>query len=152
MFIRIVWQSHWNDGTRAGFTSRYGAAGVRSTEMQSDPTTAAAAAGVAASAADRVAPARSGRGRRRPRWRKWLILALILVVLRLTLPALVAPWVALRLSHALGTRVEVGDLSFQPIDAILTLRNVTVHAPAQSDTAADESPPIEAKRVRIDFQ
>jgi uncharacterized protein involved in outer membrane biogenesis len=80
------------------------------------------------------------------------VLGLVLLALRLALPLVVAPLVAWRLSRALGTRVEIGDLSFQPLDAIVTLRDVTVHAPAQGDSLANPTPPIVADRVRVDVQ
>lgn len=115
--------------------------------MQVEPPTAAAAAEADApvdSAAQRAPAPR----RPRRRWRKWLILALVLLAVRLLLPGVVAPMLAARLSRALGTRVEIGDVSFQPIDAIFTLRRVTVHAPAGST----ESAPIVARRVRADMQ
>jgi hypothetical protein len=78
-----------------------------------------------------------------------VILGLILVIIRLAFAAVVAPIVGTRLSRALGTRVEVGDVGFQPLDAIVTLRNVTVHEPGRT---VDDSPPIVAKRVRLDLQ
>src|SRR5262249_847242 len=54
---------------------------------------------------------------------------LALVVLRLAFGIVLAPMVASRLSRVLGTRVHVGDVSFAPIDAVVTLRDVTVQAP-----------------------
>lgn len=97
-----------------------------------------------------VAPVPAVPKRRRRRWRKWLVLALVLLAIRLTLPGVVAPLLAARLSRALGTRVEIGDVSLQPIDAIVTLRSVTVHAPVGA--AAGEHPAIVARRVRVDVQ
>jgi hypothetical protein len=87
------------------------------------------------------------RRRRRPRWRKWVILALVLLALRFSLSLGAAAFLAARLSHAFGTEVEIGRVSLQPLDAIFTLRDVTVHAPA-----GQGSPPIVADRVRIDVQ
>jgi hypothetical protein len=119
--------------------------------MHPEPTTAAAAAEAEVSVVDGSAPAAPVRERRRRRWRKWVVLALIILVIRLSVSAVVAPLLAARLSRALGTRVDIGDVSVQPIDAILTLRNVTVHPPAGS-TVVETTPPIVARRVRVDVQ
>ena len=58
-----------------------------------------------------------------------------------------APFAAKSLSRVLGTRVEVGDVSVAPIDAIVTVRNVVVHAADEGAEAA-----LTAGRVRIDVQ
>lgn len=100
--------------------------------------------------ADRTEPGRPIPSPRRRRWRKWLVFALVLLAIRLTLPLAVAPMLAARLSRALGTRVDIGDVSLQPIDAIITLRSVTVHAPAGIEAGAN--PPIVASRVQVDLQ
>lgn len=73
-----------------------------------------------------------------------------MLALRLMLPLVFAPLLAARLSRALGTRVEIGDLTLQPIDAILSLRDVTVHA--RAGTTGSPDPPIVAARVRVDLQ
>jgi hypothetical protein len=85
------------------------------------------------------------------RWRRWLWLLAILVVARIVSGISLAPLAAERLSRVLGTRVDVGDVSFAPLDAVITLRNVVVHA-ADGGTGADATPPITAGRVRIDVQ
>jgi hypothetical protein len=72
-----------------------------------------------------------------------------LLALRLVVPIVVAPLVAARLSRALGARVQVGDVGFAPLDAIVILRAVTVETPGAS---AGDSPAIVADRVRIDVQ
>src|SRR5512139_4941 len=117
--------------------------------MHPAPTTAVAAAEVDGPAEAGRTPAPRMR-QRRSLWRKWIILLLALLAIRLALPVVAAPLLAARLSRGLGTRVEIGDLSFQPIDAIVTLRRVTVHAPAGGP--ADATPPIVARRVRVDVQ
>src|SRR5690242_1768803 len=65
----------------------------------------------------------------RSRWRPWLWLLALLIAARWLLSISLAPLVEARLSRVLGTRVDVGGVSFEPIDAVLTLRNVVVHAP-----------------------
>lgn len=98
-----------------------------------------------------AAPAPQERRRRRPRWRKWVFLGFaLLLLLGFALPRAVAPLVAARLARALGTRVEIGALTFQPIDAVVTLHDVVVHAPGSAP--ADHTPPIVAERVRADLQ
>ena len=62
------------------------------------------------------------------------------------MPIVLGPLVEEKLSRILGARVEVGDVSFAPIDAVVTLRNVTVRA------EQDAEPAIDAARVRIDLQ
>lgn len=63
-----------------------------------------------------------------------------------------------RLTRIFGTTVDVGDVSFAPIDAVVTLRNVTVHPRTGMDLTtsgervATSTPSIEAGRVRIDLQ
>jgi hypothetical protein len=77
----------------------------------------------------------------------------VLVALRLALPIVVGPLAETKLSRVLGARVEIGDVSFAPIDAVITLRNVTVHTPtAPGGTEEDAKPAISAARVRIDVQ
>src|SRR5262245_15899706 len=93
--------------------------------------------------------ARQEQGRRRSRWRKWVVLGLILLALRFVLPRAAAAPVAARLAHALGTQIEIGELTVQPLGAVFTLHDVTVHAPASSRASL---PPIVADRVRIDVQ
>ena len=95
-------------------------------------------AGLAASSATRSASL--------ARWRAWLVLLAVLVALRLAIPIVFGPIAERKLSHMLGARVEVGDVSFAPIDAVVTLRHVTVR------TQDDAEPVIEAGRVRIDLQ
>jgi len=91
------------------------------------------------------------RARRGPRWKLWLALLGVLVALRIALPIFLGPLIEARLSRVLGARVDVGDVSFAPIDAVLTLRNVTVQAPgAAADD--DSAPAITAARVTIDVQ
>jgi hypothetical protein len=77
----------------------------------------------------------------------WIALGLALLALRLAFPIVLAPILASRLSRVLGTRVDVRDVSFAPIDAVVTLRGVTVHAPE-----AAGAPAIVADRVRLDVQ
>jgi hypothetical protein len=89
---------------------------------------------------------------RRSRWHAWLWVLAILVAVRLVLASVLAPLAAKSLSRVLGTRVDVGDVSFAPIDAIVTLRDVVVHAPDEGPDAADAKPVITADRVRIDVQ
>ncbi len=79
-------------------------------------------------------------------WRLWIALVTVLVTLRLAMPIVLGPLAEEKLSHILGARVEVGDVSFAPIDAVVTLRNVTVHAQDGVE------PVIGAARVRIDVQ
>lgn len=94
--------------------------------------------------------ARARPRRRRRRWRFWLVLLALLVAGRIALPIVLGPFLEERLSRVLGTTVDVGDVSFAPIDAIVTMRNVTVQAPgALSDS---EPPALEAARVRLDLQ
>ena len=92
------------------------------------------------------------RAPRRSRWRVWVSLGLALIVLRLAFPIVLAPMLASRLSRVLGTRVDVGDVSFAPIDAVVTLRDVTVQAPQAMGAAAGGAPAIVADRVRLDVQ
>jgi hypothetical protein len=86
---------------------------------------------------------------RRSRWRSWLLLLAILVAVRLALAIVFVPFAEESLSRVLGARVDVGDVSFAPIDAVVTLRNVVMHV---ADDAADAEPGITAGRVRIDVQ
>ena len=92
------------------------------------------------------------RARRGRRWRGWLALLAVLVALRLALPIFLGPMIEARLSHVLGADVDVGDVSFAPIDAVLTLHDVTVRAPRGTADAGDDTPVIVASRVRIDVQ
>jgi hypothetical protein len=92
------------------------------------------------------------RSPRRLRWRVWISLCLALLVLRLASPIILAPMLASRLSRVLGTRVDVGDVSFAPIDAVVGLRNVTVAAPDAMGVTAGGAPVIVADRVRLDVQ
>jgi hypothetical protein len=92
------------------------------------------------------------RSPRRSRWRVWVSLGLALVVLRLAFPIILAPMLASRLSRVLGTRVDVGDVSFAPIDAVVTLRDVTVQAPEAMGATAGGAPAVVADRVRLDVQ
>lgn len=89
---------------------------------------------------------------RRVHWRAWLWLVAILVAARLALAMILAPLAAERLSRVLGTRVDVDDVGFAPIDAIFTLRNVVVHAADEGMVAEDAKPAITAERVQIDVQ
>jgi hypothetical protein len=90
--------------------------------------------------------------RRRSRWRRrtvfWLTLVLLLVAARLALPIVLAPMVEDRLSRVLGANVEVRDMTFAPIDAVLTLHDVRVRALGQSDGP----PALKARRIRADLQ
>jgi hypothetical protein len=92
------------------------------------------------------------RSPRRSRWRVWVSLALALIALRLALPIVLAPMLASRLSRVLGTRVDVRDVTFAPIDAVVTLRGVTVHAPDAMGAPAGRAPAVVADRVRLDVQ
>lgn len=92
------------------------------------------------------------RARRRLRWKRWLALLAVLVAARIALPIVLGPMIEDRLSRVLGTTVDVGDVSFAPIDAVVTLRNVTVAPPGSTADAADAAPAIAAARVRIDLQ
>jgi hypothetical protein len=73
---------------------------------------------------DRTDSALEERRRGRPRWRKWALLGLVELALRLGFSIAIAA-LSTHLSRALGRRVEVGGASFQPLDAIFTLRDVT---------------------------
>lgn len=90
--------------------------------------------------------------RRRRRWGRrtvfWLTLAGIVVAARLALPIVLAPMVEDRLSRVLGANVEVRDMTFAPIDGMLTLHDVRVRALGQSDGP----PALKARRVRADLQ
>ena len=92
------------------------------------------------------------RAPRRSRWRVWVSLALALIALRLALPIVLAPMLASRLSRVLGTRVDVRDVTFAPIDAVVTLRGVTVQAPDAMGVPAGGAPAVVADRVRLDVQ
>jgi len=70
------------------------------------------------------------------------------VAARLALPVVLAPMVEDRLSRVLGASVEVRDMTFAPIDAVLTLHDVRVRALGQSDGP----PALKARRVRADLQ
>src|SRR5262249_58045741 len=59
---------------------------------------------------------------------------------------------ASRLSRVFGTRVDVRDVSFAPIDAVVTLHGVTVHTPEGMGAPADRAPAVVADRVRVDVQ
>jgi hypothetical protein len=87
----------------------------------------------------------------RLRWRPWIWLFVLLVAFRFVLGMVFAPLAEKSLSRVLGARVEVGDVSFAPIDAVVTLRHVVVHVPG-ADADADAKPPLTAGRVRIDVQ
>jgi Domain of Unknown Function (DUF748) len=89
-------------------------------------------------------------GRPRARWRKWAYFGLLLLALTFALPRLFAPLVAARVERVLATRVEIGAVTFQPLDAVFTLHHVTVYAPATA--SAEHAPPLIAERVRIDVQ
>ena len=52
----------------------------------------------------------------------------------------------------LALQSGVTDVSFAPIDAVFTLRNVVVHGVGEDATDADGTPAITAGRVRIDVQ
>ena len=82
----------------------------------------------------------------------WLALLVVFLVLRLGFSMVLGPLLEDRLSRVLGTEVEIGDVSFAPIDAVFTLRGVTVQAPGASSSDAATPPVIEAARVRIDVQ
>jgi hypothetical protein len=81
-----------------------------------------------------------------------VVLGLILLAFRLALPVVVAPLVAAQLSRVLGGRVAVGNVSFQPIDAIFTLHDVAVSARARPGSPANSTPAIVAEHVRVDVQ
>ncbi len=104
------------------------------------------------------AATRAERAARRPRWGLWLSLLALLVALRLALPLLVAPLAEERLSRILDAEVEIGDLSFAPIDAVVTLHDVTVHprtaaqAPGDASRSEHAAPAITAQQVRLDLQ
>jgi len=77
----------------------------------------------------------------------------LLVAGRIALPIFLGPFIEERLTRVLGTTVDVGDVSFAPIDAIVTLRNVTVQAPgAVASGDEDATPALAAARVRVDLQ
>ncbi|MEW6272246.1 MAG: DUF748 domain-containing protein, partial [Thermodesulfobacteriota bacterium] len=95
------------------------------------------------------------RHRRHRRWTWWLSVLALLVALRIALPLVVGPLVEERLTRALGARVEVGDVSFAPIDAVVTLGNVRVQrpgAPVPAEHEDEPDPAIVASRVRLDLQ
>ena len=102
---------------------------------------------------DRQVASLAGRAARPSHWRAWLAFLAVLVALRLALPIFLAPLAEERLSRVLGARVEIGDVSFAPIDAVVTLHDVTVHAPpVEGETEEHAKPAIGAARVRIDVQ
>lgn len=105
-----------------------------------------------ASPASKVDPYAEAEERPRPRRWRWLWVLGVLAALRLALPVVLGPAVEERLSRALGTRVEVGDVSFAPIDAVLTLRSVSVHHPGEGSAQRTTTPAIDAPRVRLDLQ
>ncbi|HZR82686.1 MAG TPA: DUF748 domain-containing protein [Candidatus Binatia bacterium] len=83
----------------------------------------------------------------------WLWLLVALIGLRIVAPVLLAPLVEKELSRVVGARVDVRDISFAPIDAVVTLHGVTVHAPdAREADAPAAVPAIAAGDVRIDVQ
>jgi hypothetical protein len=92
------------------------------------------------------------RAPRASRRRFWLAFLAVLVMLRLAMPLVLAPLAEAKLSRLLGARVEVGDVSFAPIDAVVTLRGVSVYPPVVDGDAAEQTPAIGARRVRIDVQ
>jgi len=94
----------------------------------------------------------AGRPRRRSRWRVWLPLLAALLVLRLAFSVILGPLLEARLSRVLGAEVEIGDVSFSPIDAVFTLRGVTVQGPGWSPAEEGAPPAIAAARVLIDAQ
>ncbi|MFM7144015.1 MAG: hypothetical protein ACKO2K_19090, partial [Alphaproteobacteria bacterium] len=83
---------------------------------------------------------------------KWIVLAGAIASFRLARPALLAPLVARHLSQALGADVQVGDLGFQPIDGVVTLRNVRVQPSAEAIAVGRTVSPVVAERVRADVQ
>ena len=96
-------------------------------------------------------PPSGGPRRRSLWWVKWALLAAAVAGLRLVRPLVIAPFVAQRLSRALGTEVQVRDLGFQPLDAVFTLRGVRVMPAA--DAATDGAvTPVVAEIVRADVQ
>jgi len=80
------------------------------------------------------------------------VLAGVLLAIRLALPVVVAPLVAAHLARAIGGQVDIGDLTVQPVDAIVTLHDVTVRARAQPGAAVHPVASIVAEQVRIDVQ
>ncbi len=89
--------------------------------------------------------------RRRRRWGRrtvfWLTVVGLVVAARLALPVVLAPMVEDRLSRTLGANVEVRDMTFAPIDGVLTLHDVRVRALGLSDGP----PALKARRVRADL-
>lgn len=81
-----------------------------------------------------------------PLLRKLLALALVLLAVRMALPLVVAPLLAGRLSRLLGARVEIGDVGLNPLDAVFTLHDFAVYAPAHPQ------PPIAADQLVVDVQ
>jgi len=96
---------------------------------------------------ERASAAPAASVRRHSRWRPWLVLLTIAFALQLTITLFVAPFAGRRLSRLLGTRVDVGSVSFAPLDGVVTLRNVVVHSVAE-----DASPTLSAERVQLDMQ
>lgn len=92
------------------------------------------------------------RPRRRWRWGFWVPFALAIGALWLLPQIFVAPMIAARLSRTLGTRVEIGGVGIEPIDAVVLLYDVTVQAPPQPGGSTHASPVIVAERVRVDVQ
>jgi hypothetical protein len=78
----------------------------------------------------------------------WLTVVGLVVAARLALPIVLAPMVEKRLSRVLGANVVVGDMTFAPIDAVLTLHDVRVRALGHSDGP----PALKARRIRADLQ
>lgn len=72
-----------------------------------------------------------------------------MLAVRLALPIVLAPMIADTLSRTLGAKVEVGDVTFAPIDAILSLHDVQVRTAGQLDAS---EPAVSAQRVLVDLQ
>jgi hypothetical protein len=92
------------------------------------------------------------RARHGIRWKRWAILLVVLLALRVALRVVLGPLIEERLSRVLGADVEVGDVSFAPLDAIVTLRDVVVRTPGPAAREGDAAPIIAARRVTIDVQ
>ncbi len=92
------------------------------------------------------------RAPRRSHWRIWIALIVVLVVARLSVPIMLAPMLATRLTRILGTRVDVADVGLPSIDGVVTLYDVTVHAPGSTNPTAGDTPAVAARRVQVDVQ
>lgn len=77
-------------------------------------------------------------------WRRWIIVALVLVLVRVTLPLLLRAVIASQASQALHARVEIGDVDLALYRASVVLKDVAVYAPTPAADAASTPTPAAA--------